>query len=321
MAKTTSIRLGPRPRRRSARQAEHAEPHGFYKALLNSLYDGVYFVDRDRRIMYWNGGAERLTGYPARQVLGRHCADNLLVHVDNAGHQLCLDECPLTHTMADQKSREADVYLQHRLGYRVPVSVRVTPLRNPAGELVGAVEVFSDNRSKKAAEEKAAQLEQMAFLDGLTRIGNRRYLDEKLLQHQRELERHRSPFGVVLMDIDDFKHVNDSHGHNAGDAVLAAVARTLSGCLRASDVLGRWGGEEYLVIGVGLQPENLLQLAERCRALVERSAVTFEGKQLKVTISAGAAMAQCRKTPQWLVGRADAMLYRSKKAGKNRVTV
>ena len=111
----------------------------FYQGLLDQISDGVYFVTLDRRITYWNGGAERITGYAADEVLGRSCSEGILRHVDDAGRQLCLDGCPLAAVMKDGKPREAHVYLHHKDGHRVPVTVRGQALRNPDEDSVEQV--------------------------------------------------------------------------------------------------------------------------------------------------------------------------------------
>ncbi len=114
----------------------------FYKSLLDSMADGVYFVDTDRRITSWNKAAERITGYTAREVLGRSCADNVLRHVDESGRELCVAGCPLAAVVQDGRMREARVYLHHKLGHRTPVDVRATAMRDAAGKIMGAVEIF-----------------------------------------------------------------------------------------------------------------------------------------------------------------------------------
>src|SRR5215471_8894879 len=101
-----------------------AEGSCFHARLLDHLYDAIYFVDPSRRITYWNEAAELLTGYSAQEAVGRPCSDNLLVHVNETGCALCTTACPLSDTLADGKRREADVYLRHKAGHRVPVSVR-----------------------------------------------------------------------------------------------------------------------------------------------------------------------------------------------------
>ena len=152
----------------------------FYRRLIENLYDGVYFVDLDRRITYWNHAAEQLTGYAAPEVLGRCCSENILLHTDDRGVNLCLAGCPLRHSILDGKPREADVYLRHKNGHRVQVAVRVTPIRDLQGNIVGAVEIFSENSAQRDAQHRVLQLEQMAFLDCLTRIPNRRCLEFRL---------------------------------------------------------------------------------------------------------------------------------------------
>jgi diguanylate cyclase (GGDEF)-like protein len=125
----------------------------------------------------------------------------------------------------------------------------------------------------------------------------------------------------MLADLDEFKNVNDTYGHVAGDAALVTVVQTLSGCLRASDVLGRWGGDEFLVILPGITKEILADTSERCRALVAQSTVPVEGAQIQVTISVGAAMVAPGDSVESLLNRADQHLYRRKESGRNRVSL
>ncbi|HEX2620296.1 MAG TPA: PAS domain S-box protein, partial [Phototrophicaceae bacterium] len=117
----------------------------FYKDIIDNLYDGIYFVDRDRVITYWNKGAERITGYSADQTVGHACRDNLLNHVTANGIELCLTNCPLAAVMQDGHEREAEVFLHHKDGHRMPVVVRATAMRDGEGNIVGAIETFSSN--------------------------------------------------------------------------------------------------------------------------------------------------------------------------------
>lgn len=160
-----------------------------YEKLLNTLQEGVYFVNREREITYWNEGAERLAGYAAGEMLGKACCDSVLEHVDEHGQSLCADGCPLSSVMRDGQPRTAEFYLRHKLGHRLPVAVRVFPLRNSDGVIVGAVEVFSDSTLKMKFEKRVSELEQPAFRDALTGLPNRRHIELKVEQalqdHQR----------------------------------------------------------------------------------------------------------------------------------------
>ncbi|MGB9406064.1 MAG: PAS domain-containing protein [Terracidiphilus sp.] len=135
----------------------------FYKELLDHIGDGVYFVDRERRILYWNEGAFLLTGYTAEELLGKCCSDDILCHVDHMGKNLCHDGCPLTASITDGKSHEAPVFLRHKQGRRVPVSVRVQPMRGADGSIIGAIEIFSDNSAQIEARRRNEAMNRLPF--------------------------------------------------------------------------------------------------------------------------------------------------------------
>lgn len=176
----------------------------FYKELLDHMTDGVYFVDRDRRILYWNEGAFRLTGYKGDEIVGRHCQDDTLCHVDSAGHSLCQDGCPLTASVTDGGTHEAQVFLRHKQGRRVAVSVRVQPICAADGSVIGAVEIFSDNSAQHAAQRKMEEMKRLAFLDQVTLLPNRRYAEMSLQTALSEYQLHKDPFGLFMIDLDRF---------------------------------------------------------------------------------------------------------------------
>ena len=291
----------------------------FYRAILDNLYDGVYFVDRERQITYWNRGAERITGYAAGEVLGSRCSDNILMHVDNRGTLLCRDLCPLAATMLDGSERTADVYLRHKDGHRVSVNIRITPLRDERGAITGGVEVFTDNSQKLSAIARMEAFEKLAYLDPLTGTANRRFAEITIHSRYEEFERYGWPFGLIFIDIDRFKSINDEHGHAAGDEVLKMVAKTLMNSARSFDVVARWGGDEFIAVIANVDRNQLVATANRFRTLVEQSS-RAAGPVQQVTISIGATLARDEDSEETLLERADRLMYESKDAGKNRVT-
>lgn len=305
----------------ASRRSSPAYQEDFYRRLIENLYDGVYFVDLERRITYWNRAAEQLTGYTAEEVMGRRCSDNLLVHTDERGVNLCLTRCPLSHCILDGDAREADVYLRHKQGHRVPVGVRAAAIRDEQGQIVGAVEVFNDNTAKRDAQHRVTQLEEMAFLDSLTRIPNRRCLEFWMQQVLEESRRYGRHSGLMLFDIDRFKQINDRHGHETGDAALMVTAQTLTRSLRTSDHVGRWGGDEFMAILPEVTLEGLRLLGERCRALIEQSIVIRPDTDLRIRVSVGCTLIGAEDSPESLLRRADRKLYESKQRGGNSVTV
>jgi diguanylate cyclase (GGDEF)-like protein/PAS domain S-box-containing protein len=291
------------------------------REVLEHVSDGVYFLDPQRRITYWNDGAARITGYPAAEVLGSHCQDNLLNHISEAGEALCTEQsCPACRTLREGAAVEACVYMKHRDGHRIPLQVRSLPLRSGAGELVGAVEVFRELVDRDDLTRRLQELETLALLDPLTGIGNRRYGEMSLQAHFGELRRYGRPFGVLFADIDRFKALNDSAGHAVGDAVLRNVARTLADNVRSSDQVVRWGGEEFLLLLAHADRGSLAAAGEKLRVLVRGTATRIDGASHTVSISLGGTVARTGDTVHTLIRRADRLMYRSKTDGRDRYT-
>ncbi|MFW6114393.1 MAG: sensor domain-containing diguanylate cyclase, partial [bacterium] len=262
----------------------------FHHALLNGLTDGVYFVDHNRRILFWNRAAEIMTGFPVEQVIGTCCADNILRHVDEHGLCLCEEGCPLAVTLQDGNSREAHVFLHHSEGHRVPVHVRVAPIFDTYGAIIGAVETFSDDTARLSAEQRLRDLEQAALLDELTGLANRRYFNRSLEACLADYRRNNRSFGLVLIDVDHFKLFNDKYGHAVGDETLCVVARTLIQNSRPHDTPVRWGGEEFAILSQSVDPPALYAVAERARLLIAQSTIPVKGTSVGVTVSVGATM-------------------------------
>ncbi len=293
----------------------------FYQQLLDQLYDGVYFVDRERRITYWNTGAERITGYTRGEVVGRFCFHNILRHVDGAGRQLCLDGCPLHASIGDGQPRDADVFLHHKDGYRVPIRVRVRPILDEGGAVVGAAEVFSQKTARSEFERRLSDLRRRLLIDPLTQVPNRQYAESSIASRLRDMQNGGEGFGVLFMDIDAFKSFNDTHGHDIGDRALKTVASTLAGCVRPTDVVARWGGEEFLGVLGDVDAAGLQAVCRKLLAVVRASDVLVGENRLQMSISIGATLARTDDDCYRLVKRADELMYRSKAGGRDRATV
>lgn len=287
--------------------------------VLENTFDGVYRVDQDRRIISWNPAAEAITGYTAAEVLGRRCADNILQHVDGDGHGICSAGCPLSSTLASGCRGEHRYFLHHKLGHRLPVMLRCAPLRDESGTIIGAIEIFRSLAAEDTRLREIERLKEATMTDHLTGIGNRRYGDIVLSNLFENDWTRPTAIGVALIDIDNFKGVNDTYGHAVGDRLLQLVAKTLRATLRPRDVLSRWGGEEFLAALPAINADTFEAVLERMRALVESTWLDFEGVRLQVTISIGAALVFANEPLETVLGRADALLYRAKEAGRNRV--
>lgn len=291
------------------------------RQILDKVSDGVYILDPQHRISYWNPAAERITGFTREDVHGRACRDGILVHVDAGGCRHCDGSCPMAATASDFEPRDLETYLRHKDGHRIPVRVSTGLLRDRQGEIAGCMQVFTDLSSRDHMKEEVERYRQLAHLDDLTGCANRRFLTESLEAKLAESRRFDWQLGVLMLDVDHFKSVNDRYGHDIGDRMLKMVAETLRSNVRPFDTVGRWGGEEFLVLLVQITPDKLLELANRLRNLVRSSAIPIDGEELSVTVSVGAAIAaRYEANAESVLRRADEMLYRSKRLGRDRVT-
>jgi len=295
---------------------------GFYKDLVDNLYDGVYFVNRDRIVTYWSQGAERITGCSAGRALGRSCRDNLLNHVTANGVQLCLTQSPLAACMEDGKVREAEFFLHHADGHRVPVLVRASPLRDNTAPLLAPWRRLANNTGLITARQQLRELARRTQIDALTGVANRVHLNSQLRAIIAAFDPALPAAGLLFIDIGHFKLVNDQYGHAVGDRALRMVAATLQHSLRATDLVGRWGGEEFVVIlNEVATRDKLRDIADKLRHLVASSSLDLGTQDLSVTISIGATLLRPDDTPDTFVTRADVMMYESKRSGGDQVCV
>lgn len=174
------------------------------------------------------------------------------------------------------------------------------------------------HRNQKRLEALSRELEQQATTDPLTGALNRLKFNDLLGQEIRRAERYGTPLSLIMYDIDHFKRVNDTYGHQAGDSVLVQLTRLVESHIRESDSLARWGGEEFMIIVPQLTRSDAARLAEKLRELVEATAFTGAGRQ---SCSFGVARFATGDTADTLAGRADQALYQAKTGGRNRVAI
>jgi len=291
-----------------------------YAQLFDEMFEGVYLVDSDWIITLWNKRAEEITGFSAKEVIGKHCYDNILEHVDQNGRQLCFDGCQLNQTMKDGIIRNSDLFLQHKLGHRVPVSIKTIPLYKDK-KIVGAAEFMLHTSLNINSEDEEGKFKSLAMKDHLTGLPNRRHTEKFLELKMNEYKSFNQPFGIAFIDVDHFKSVNDNYGHEIGDDVLKMVARTYVNSTRTNDLIGRWGGEEFLAVFTDCKEEVLAALVNKIRMLVENSKLKINDTELNVTISIGATMVKPDDTILSIIKRADALMYKSKENGRNRCTI
>jgi diguanylate cyclase (GGDEF)-like protein/PAS domain S-box-containing protein len=293
------------------------------EAIIERMSDGVLVVDAQDRIVDLNPAAMDLLGVtsssigqPAPGLLEKWPA--ILASCHDA------DGCQSEITLDAGASRFADL--------------RVSPLRDRRGRVTGRLLVIRDISRRKEAEaavqlanqrlqeqlaeinELHAKLREEAIRDVLTTLFNRRYLDETLPRELSRAARERFPLSLVMLDVDDFKQLNDKYGHEAGDTILKAIGPFLRAQIRAGDIACRFGGEEFVVVMPNTLAETACQRAESWRAWFGQLITTFHQLPLQGTLSVGiSAFPEHGQTAAELLRAADMALYAAKSTGRNRV--
>ncbi len=294
------------------------EEKNMYKEILESLYEGIYFINKDRRINFWNKAAEKITGFSSEEVKGKFCCDNILNHTNYEGIELCKNGCPLHASLQDGLIRENIVYIQHKKGKKIAVAIKTIPVFEN-GKFVGAIEVFTDDREKTKMLYKMDQLKELALYDQLTKLPNRVYIENYLSARVDDYNQYQIKIGVIFMDVDYFKNVNDTYGHDIGDDVLKMVSKIIKSSIRKNDMVGRWGGEEFIGIFTEINKEELINISEKIRILVENSKINSGMNEISVTVSIGAIIFRGDETIDQIIKRADNNMYAAKDTGRNRV--
>lgn len=279
-----------------------------YTLTLDNVSDGVYFVDRQRTITFWNKSAEKITGYKASEVEGTNCQADILMHVNEHGVRLCTGMCPLAKTLQDGLIREESVYLFHKSGHRVPVTARFIPIRDDHKNIIGAVEIFRDISSKLAQDAKVKNLAKMAYLDPLTELVNRQYIEYKVGLLLQDLAKGGASFGILQLNIDQFKKINDQYGNRVGDQILKILAQTLSKNVSHTDTVGRWLGAKYVIVSRNTNKSMLILLADKLKSLIEQSGLKLEDTLLQVTVSASGSIAKPNETVDSLMDRVEKIM-------------
>ncbi|MBS1145227.1 MAG: diguanylate cyclase [Proteobacteria bacterium] len=318
------------------------ESEARYRMLAENSHDVIWTIDiPSRRYTYISPSITDMCGYRPEEIVGQsidsrltpESAARLARDIDQrlrriaAGdksasvvvseqEQVCKDGEVVTTEVVSSYLLDADGVAHTILGITRNVSER------KAAELA----LRETNRQLHARIEEIGRLQvalqELAVRDSLTALYNRRYLDETLEREVSRTRREGTPLSLVMLDIDYFKQVNDTYGHQVGDEVLRMLAGILTADIRAEDVACRYGGEEFLILLPNMPLESALQRAEAWRMAIEKRSVTLGNHQIAFTISLGvAAYPEHGKTPDDLTRCADQALYRAKHEGRNRVCV
>jgi diguanylate cyclase (GGDEF)-like protein/PAS domain S-box-containing protein len=290
----------------------------FEHKLLDNMQDAVVFVDANLQITLWNHGAERMTGIAAASVVQRKWEPDLVGMRDEKGRQVLDLDDPVALSVKNAEQEILRASLMGRNGRPVTVDIHVVPVAGPDNALRGATVLLRDASPQASLEKLCHSLHERATKDTLTQVANRAEFDRTHSMFVAAHLERRLPCGLVVCDIDHFKSINDTYGHQAGDEALKAFASLLKGFCRPGDLVARYGGEEFVVLCADCNNATAAQKAEQIRkSLSEMSIQAIGGKC--ITASFGVTEVQAGDTPETMLRRADRALYEAKERGRNMV--
>ena len=293
----------------------------FFRGVLEALPLGLYIVNRDGKILFWNEGAEQITGYLTQDVMGRAWSKELLVQRDGEGEDLEGQFPPLLTALRDGKSVTRDVSLRHKEGHRVQVRLQAFPIRDRSGAVIGAAESFEESPYGVEWDRRQSKLEAYGCLDQESRVLNFGIMQAHLREALGVFSEHPVPFSLLCLEIDQLEHIRTRGGVAAVRSALRVVGHSLEGALRPTDFVGRWQGNEFLAIVTECSLAEITRVADRLRRTVSSSEVRWWGDSLPLTVSVGASSVKQGDTQELLVARAQAALRGSVAQGGDRVTL
>ena len=300
------------------REGDQAVGSAFHQQLLGSMHDGVIFVDLELKILLWNRAAERLTGLSAVGLLQQPWSPSLVRMRDEQNKAISDRDCPVRLTIQSGVQSLRRLHVQGRGESSISLDVHVSPVLGPDGVIRGASVLLHDASPQISLEERVQTLHEKATRDQLTKVSNRAEFDRVLPRFvETHLER-GVPCSMVICDIDHFKKINDTHGHQAGDQALVAFAALLQRNARSGDLVARYGGEEFVILYADCDNAAATRRAEELRRKVAEQPQPALGDTC-LTASFGVTEIQAGDTPETFLRRADRALLAAKDEGRNLV--
>lgn len=298
----------------------------FLKILLDNLSAAIFIVDTDIRVQSFNNSFKSLFQKTEDRILGELCGNALGCAFTTDENKECgstsqCNQCQLRHSLIKAFTEKIPAY-KERLkrefninGNKVLKYFQYTARYVSIGRKEMVLIIVDDITDLEVSYQK---MKKMAVTDGLTQIYDHNHIYQKLEEEIDKSNRYGNLLSIIMFDIDNFKLINDSYGHQTGDCVLIQVSRSIKKSIRKIDIPGRYGGEEFLVVLPQINLENAFITAERIRKVIESLHFKVSGIPIKITISGGVASLH-GETALQLVEKADKLLYKAKEKGRNRI--
>lgn len=293
-----------------------------YIEILDQLFEPAYIIDNQQKILFWNKAAEKLTGYDAKSIVGKTCRNSEVVHTNENGEKLCLDQCPFQELIDKGKINELSLFLNHKTGYRIPISIRLVPIINQNKKIIGAIEFFvkRDQFISDTRPDVIKELVKAAYIDSISGLPNKDYMESKIVKilNEAKLNPLDTQYGLLVIDIHNLQEFNNAGGLEAGDFLLKIIGQTLINNLEDSTdcFASRWYGGKFIIIINSNKLNTLLNWSNKFKTLIEQSIIMGYEKQ-KIKVSIAGVVVYPEDTLQSLIKNLEQQLQVSKRQNNN----
>ena len=263
----------------------HFQDPLIYRDILDGLHIGVSVVDLRKKIMFWSDGAEQITGYARIDVLGHSCAENILLHCNQDGCEMCAGKCPVANALHGARPVEAMGFIHHRSGHWIPVQTCAIPLRDEHGSIIGIIQTFESEFSVNGPNPNDRSMKERGCLDFTTELPNHAMMQSHLRECVGTFAELQIPFSVVCIEVHALDKFQARYGLEAATSILRGLARTLRNSVWPSDFVGRWSDHSFMVILTGCDAEALQTVTDRMRRMAASATIKWWGEDLSVAIS------------------------------------
>jgi len=279
-----------------------------YRDILDSLQIGVSVLDLQKKIVFWSDGAEQITGYARIDVLGHSSEENILLHCNQIGCEMCAGKCPTATALHQVRPVEAMSFIHHKSGHRTPVHSWAIPLRDKQGSLIGIIQTFEPEFAVAGPDPNDRSMQERGCLDDITGLPNQAMMHSHLREMLGTFAELQIPFGIFCVEVFELSQFRARYGQEAATSMLLVLARTLRNAVWPADFVGRWSESQFLVILSGCGEDAVQSVSQRVLKMMASATIRWWGEELSVAVSMGRAGALAGDTVESLLQRAQPAL-------------
>ena len=292
-----------------------------YRNLIENLYEGLFYVDKDRRIKFWSKGAEKITGYSKYEAINNVCSEDFLDPTDADGKKRINDSSLFAQTIKNGVSKQYELTIKHKDGHKIPVAIRISPTFDNKDNIAGATQLFTDNRDHLEHLVTDSKEYQQSYIDSITKMPNKVSIEMSIDIKLSEYRRYNRPFGILFFEIDNFDKLDNIYGDEFDENVLTTISKLVLEDIRPFDIAGRWSEKEFAIVLVNVDEDSVNIIGNRLKDIVENTDFKIGKGSIDITLSIGGIIATPIDSSELLIEKLQETTKKCKLMGGNKFLI